>query len=200
MKYLQIFFLVLSGVSLNGVEPNVAVDEDHNVSAGERELLKESGLLWEKIGPHARKGSKLAKDNREMFDLYYRSLAKEVVREAEAEAAVGGESSQEIFSLMCLPTAYGWPMYRTLNKTIKYTGLVAIRSAGEYEVAVEVSPANSQAKIVLEIDGEAIEEPISAGKGVTIRLTAGVRALSIRTNDDVQLQFGKLHVDRVVEN
>ena len=104
----------------------------------------------------------------------------------EADRPVAGSGAhQEIFSLMCLPCAYGWPMSRPLKKDLKYTGLVSVSSTGEHEVTVEVFPAEAKVKLTLEIDGEPIDQAVKTNESVTVLLQRGVRALSISTGEDV---------------
>lgn len=184
MKRIPFFILFLACFKLMGDEPKVD---------GARKQLDGKNALWEKIGPHAPKGSQLAKDNRTMFAVYYDNIDKSL------SGVVKESSNQEIYSLMCLPTSYGWPMYRTFNKDIQYTGLVGIRIDGEYEVMIEVVPKKSKAQIILAVDGKAKKQFLQPNKPSKLLLKAGVRALSIRTKGDVQLQFAKIHIMPVLD-
>jgi hypothetical protein len=205
MKYLQILIL-LCGVSVSATEPETETEETREPASGEKELLEEMSVLWEKIGPHAEKGSKLAKDNWTMFDAHYRRLATSLTFETEQEPVQAPRPPvakfrphQEICSLMCMPTPYGWPDSRPLKKDIDYTGLVLVSATGEYEVLVEVYPEDSKAILVLEIDGKAIDKPVMPNQKVTVRLEVGVRALSVSTSEVVQLQFHKFHLDHIAK-
>ena len=97
---------------------------------------------------------------------------------------------------MCLPTAYGWPMYRSLSKDIKYTGLVSVHAKGDYEVTVEISPPESRAHLILEVDGTPLRHGLKANQVKTVPLEAGIRALSVSTPEGGPLHFAKFHVNR----
>ena len=161
----------------------------------EADLVKEMNALWEKIGPHAEKGSKLAKDNWAMFETYYRNTAQALAA-GKVDARV---SHQEIMSLMCIPTAYGWPMHRKLDKDIKYSGLVGVREAGDFEIIFDTSLNETKAKFILEVDGKPIKEVVTSNEGVSIHLEAGVRAITIKTKDDIQGYFTRIHVNRIAK-
>ncbi|NNC88433.1 MAG: hypothetical protein HKN82_08250 [Akkermansiaceae bacterium] len=198
--------ILLSGVSLGVAEAEKEAEEIHRAASREEELLEEMGALWEKIGPDAKKGSKLAMDNRAMFDSSYRRLSKildpgveEKPGRAPRRPLAGLRTHQEIDALACLPTAYGWPMSRPLKKDIRYTALAPVGSTSEHEVLVEIYPAESKAKLVLEIDGEPVDQPVKANERVAVLLKRGVRALSVSTSEDVQLQFIRLRLEETAK-
>ena len=149
--------------------------------------------VWQRIGPHAAKGTKLAKDNEMAFGAYYLSAAKQI-----ADMKKGKEpKKQEVMALLFIPTPYGWPESRSLEKNSKYTGLVPIFRDGVYEVTMVAWPEAVNAKIVLEIDGVPIKAVASPNKAVRVPLQAGVRALTVRTEDEVKMSFQKLSVELV---
>ena len=78
-----------------------------------------------------------------------------------------------------------------------WTGRVPAFMSGGYNVTTEVWPETAKANVVLEIDGDAIEQVLIPNKPLRVTLQAGVRALTVHTKDDVRLQFQKLRLQPV---
>lgn len=65
---------------------------------------------------------------------------------------------------------------------------------------METWPEDAKAKIVLEVDGEPFEQAMQPGQKLRHNLQAGVRAFTLRTNEDHdQLQFRALRVEGPIE-
>ena len=156
-------------------------------------MTREIRALWKKLGPHAPAGSKLAIDNQKGFELYYRSVAKQI-RETKPDRH---SRDYELFALMCLPCAYGWPMSRPFNKGSKYTGVVPVHVESEFEVTMDTWPRDKTAAVTLLVDGVKVPKAVTPNKPFRLQLQAGVRALTLLTEDDVRIHFEKLRLKQV---